>query len=159
MATAKKNQRESILLNAYDLKEIFEDSYEHEVYFELVNSISVLDLCPGGIEIEFSLKVRQPRLSFPDNEPKLVKIIIPITKSQNSPRKKSELRSRYFQKYCELVPKMRLSIKNQLAALRKDLVNPKEASLIDKEVRRLRASGLRRMRLRLKRIGKEDSIE
>ncbi|MCJ8278063.1 MAG: hypothetical protein HRT44_05945 [Bdellovibrionales bacterium] len=146
---AKKNQKESILLNAYNLKEMFEDSYEHEVYFELVNSISVLDLCPSDIEIEFSLKVKQPRLSFPDSEPKLVRVIVPLAKSQNNPRKKSELRVRYFHQYGELVPKMRLSIKNQLAALRKDLVSPAEQRIIDREVKRLRASGLRKTKAKL----------
>ena len=139
----QKPSRESLILNAYDLTTVFEDSYEHEVYFELVNSISILELYPSEIEIEFSMKIKQSRLSFPNNEPNLVKVIVPITKNKNNPKKRSELRVRYLKKYCESV---------QVAAMRKELANSEEAALIEKKVKKLRRAGLRKTELSLKKI-------
>ena len=148
----KKKLKKFLVADAYDLKAIFKDSYEYEVYFELVNSTRILDLCPTDIEVEFSLKIKKLRLSFPDSEPKLVKVMIPITKTQDNPKKRLELEGQYLEQYGELVPKMRLSVKNQLAALRKDLINPKEAAFIDKKVKELRKSGLQKTKLNLKGI-------
>ena len=148
----QKTSRQSLILNAYDIPTIFEDSYEHKVYFELVNSINILELCPSEIEVEFSMKSKQLRLSFPNNKPDLVKVIVPITKTQNNRKKRLELRDCHLKQYGELVPKMRLSIKNQLAAMRKTLVNPEEAALIEKKVKKLRRAGLQKTKLSLKGI-------
>ncbi len=148
----KKKLKKDLVFGAYDLKAIFEDSYEYEVYFKLANSGRILDLCPTEMEVEFSLKIKQLRLSFPDSEPKLVRVMIPINKAQNNTKKRAELRGRYFQQYCELIPKMRLSIKNQLTALKKELVNPEEVAFINKKVKNLRKAGLKKTKLNLKKM-------
>ena len=148
--TQKKKNVERLVVGDYVLREVFEDSYEYEIYFKLVNSIDISDICPSNFEIDFSTKIKQPRLSFPENDPKLVKIIIPISKAHNNPRKISEIRTQNFHKYADLVPKIKLSLKNQIAALRKDLVNEKEAIFINQEVKKARNIGLKKTKANIK---------
>ena len=133
----------------YILREIFEDSYEHEVYFNLVNSVDISDLFPSDIEIEFSIRAKRTRLSFPHGHPELVRVTIPINKAQNNARKRSELITQNIYKYSDLVPRIQLSLKNQVAALRKDLINEKERALISRKVRRVRAAGIRQTRAKM----------
>ena len=140
----KKIILEKIFSSNYTLKEIFADSYEYEIYFQLANSINISNLCPNQIEIDFSTTAKRTRLYFPEDEIKLIKIIVPITKAQNNQKKRSELRTQHFHKYGELVSKIRFSTKNQLAALRKDLINENEKKLIDKKVKQSRLSGLKK---------------
>ncbi len=144
-----KKSKEKIIQSGKALNEVFEDSYEHEVYLGLVQSLEVCRLCPNNIEIELSLKIKKPRLSFPDNDPRLIKVLIPISKSQDTPRKKAELRFKNFSKYAELVPNMRFSIRNQIAVLRKDLINEEEAIIIEEAVKRARNAGLERIKKKI----------
>ncbi|MCY4644908.1 MAG: hypothetical protein OXB88_09845 [Bacteriovoracales bacterium] len=147
MVKKRKKRVKKLIAGNYVLRDIFEDSYEYEVYFHLVNSLNVSDLCPNNFEIELSMKIRKPRLSFPDEDPKLVKLMVPISKAQNNPKKRAEVRSTIFHEYADLLPQIKLSLKNQIAALRKDLVNEKEALLIDQKVIEARNKGLRKIHL------------
>ena len=87
----RKQIIEKTIAGNYILQEIFEDFYEHEVYFKLINKIEISGLCPSDIEVQLSSKVKRPRLNFPDEYPKLMRIIIPVTKAQDNLKKNRKL--------------------------------------------------------------------
>lgn len=120
MATPGKKEVIRDGSGAYILERVFEDIHEYEIYFEFANKDSADKLTPNRLRISFKLNGRKMELLYPDNE-RVVEIIIPITKAQNNPRSKDKLKRRYIEEYADLVPKIRLSLKNQIAANNKVL--------------------------------------
>ncbi len=110
--------------SSYILERVFEDIHEYEIYFEFSNKNSVDKLSLNRLRIIFKLNGRKLELYYPDNE-RTVELIVPITKKQNNPHAKAKLTKRYFDEYGDLIPKINLSLKNQLAATNK-IIGPAE---------------------------------
>lgn len=130
----------------YLLERVFTDVHEYETYFEFSNKESVDKLSPNVLRISFKLNGRKVEMIFPDNE-RVVEIVIPITKASDNPRKKSELTKRYITEYADVIPIIRLSMKNQFAAMNKVIgsgTNVKKE--LDKISRNKRAAAVRKVK-------------
>jgi hypothetical protein len=134
------------LSSGYLLNEVFEDIYDYEEYFQLINDIDVRDLCPSEIDIVVTTKVKSVRLRFPEDDPKLIEVLVPrYRNSKQSAKKTAEVRERYFKKYASIVPKVKIEIKDVLAMKRKILVSDKEEVYIGEKIKKKRASGLKKV--------------
>ena len=136
-------------MGAYVLKEIFQDFYEHEVYFSLVSSVDLVDICPSRMEVELSSQVSRTQLYFPEDCPDLLRIIVPLPSKKMGKEKREKLSEKNVHHYADLVLKIRLSLKNQMAALRKDLVNPHEEKVILSKIQHLRQEGLKNLHIKM----------
>lgn len=110
----KKNKLKDIT-GSYLLERVFDDIHEYEVYFEFSNLDKIDKLTPNKLRVKFKLNARQPEMVYPDNE-RVVELVVPLKKGQNNSQSRAKLSNRYFSEYCDLIPKIRLSIKNQIAA-------------------------------------------
>ena len=106
------------MTGGYLLERVFKDIHEYEVYFELSNSCKIDKLAPNKLKIKFRVGGEFPEIFYSDNE-RTIELIVPIKSSQNNRQMKENLSKRYIDEYCDLIPKIRLSIKNQLTATNK----------------------------------------
>ena len=109
------------------IEDIFEDNYEYETYFEIVSDIKLGRNCPNTLEVQFNLKIKTIRLRYPEKDPSVVIVEVPISKTvNNSPRKKALLRAKYLKLFKSTVPEIRLELKDQIAIRKRTLINAKE---------------------------------
>lgn len=126
----------------YQLERVFEDIHEYEVYFEFSNHESVDKLSPNLLRISFKLNGRKIEILYPDDE-RVVEFVIPISESQNNPQEKRKLTKRYIEEFGDFIPKIRLSLKNQIAANNKIIGPSKKIKReLDLAVKRRRASAV-----------------
>jgi hypothetical protein len=145
-------QNELVLLDGgYVLRDVFEDSYEYEEYFKLINSTPIEEYAPSDFDVEFDATAKAPRLRYPKDDSDYVVLVLPISKQAGAPRKRNALRLSALEKYAGLVPKIRLEIKDELAMRKKLLAPEAERELIAKLVDDARRRGLRRLKERLQR--------
>jgi len=122
--TNKEKMTHKDTFGSYMLERIFEDIHEYEVYFEFSNQESADKLSPNILRFSFKLNGRRIEIFYPDDE-RVVEFIIPITKSQDNPKSKRKLTKRYIDEFADFIPKIRLSLKNQIAANNK-VIGPNE---------------------------------
>lgn len=119
-ATKRKKRIPRDTTGNYILESIFKDVHEYDVYFEFANHDRIDQLSPNCLQIQFKLNIKNLALHFPDNE-RMIELVIPITKKQNNARTKATLTKRYIDEFGDLIPKIRLSLQNQIAANNKVL--------------------------------------
>ena len=130
----------------YILESVFRDVHEYEVYFEFSNKDCIDRLSPNRLRVSFKLNGKKQELYFPDDG-RMIELIIPITKGQNNPRTKAKLTKRYIHEFGDLVPKIRLSLKNQIAANNKVLGSSNRVILaLNESAKKRRASAVRKAR-------------
>ena len=132
------------------IETVFQDNYEYEEYFEISNNLQVAENCPSDIDIEITSKVKRVRLSRPKSfeEKSLLLVLVPGGKM--SAKEKESIRERYFKKYCSLIDKIRLDMRDEFAVRRKLLTNKQEKKLINAKVRRKRQVGLKEVKSKIK---------
>lgn len=153
-----KNKEKLILRDvqgSYLLERIFEDIHEYEVYFEFSNQESVDRLTPNVLRFSFKLNGRKIEIFYPDDE-RVVEFIIPISESQNNPQGKRKLTKRYIDEFADFIPKIRLSLKNQIAANNK-IIGPNEKIKrdLDEAIRKRRTLAASRAKKMIKKKGHE----
>ncbi|MBT4761914.1 MAG: hypothetical protein HOO06_09480 [Bdellovibrionaceae bacterium] len=132
------------ITGSYILEKVFEDIHEYEVYFEFSNSDKLDKLSPNKFRVKFKLNGRQQEFHYPDNE-RVIELIIPIKAIQNNPHTKAKLTKKYFDEYCDFIPKVRLALKNQIAANNKIIgTSSRIEGHLKKAVKKKRTSALRR---------------
>jgi hypothetical protein len=138
-----------LLEGGYLLRDVFEDAYEYEEYFKLINSTPIQEYFPADFDVEFDVSAKAPRLRYPKDRSDYVVLVLPLSKNAVAPRKRSALRQNALEKYAGLIPKIRLEMKDELAMRKKLLAPAAERELIDKLVNDARRRGLRRLKERL----------
>ncbi len=121
------------------LERVFKDVHEYEIYFEFSNKESADKLSPNRLRFLFKLNGRRLEIFYPDEE-RVVEFMIPISKSQDNPHTKRKLTKRYINEFGDFIPKVRLSLKNQIAANNK-VIGPSDEIVLDlnEAVKRRRA--------------------
>ena len=134
----------------YTLDLIFQDIHEYQSYFEFFNIDSIGKISPNEFQITFDLNIKEPKLKFPDDE-RLIKLVIPIKKSQNNSHSKAKLTKRYIDEYGDLIPKIRLSIQSQIAAFGKVLgSDPKVKSALELSAKKKRMAAIEKAKVHTK---------
>lgn len=140
-----------LLDGGFLLRDVFEDSYEYEEYFKLINSTPVEEYAPSEFEVEFDSTAKAPRLRYPKDNSDYVVLVLPISKQTGAPRRRNGLRMNALEKHAGLLPKIRLEIKDELAMRKKLLAPEAERELIAQVVEDARRRGLRRLKERVQR--------
>ena len=131
---------------SYILASVFKDIHEYDAYFEFSNRDGIDQLSPNRLRITFNLNTKTPELYFPDSE-RVIKLVIPITKRQNNARTKMKLTKDYIDDFCDLIPKIRLSLQNQIAANNKVLgPDPIVKKVIDKAAQQKRGMARKKVK-------------
>ena len=133
------------------IEEVFQDNYEYEEYFEISNNLCVSENCPSDIDIEITAKVKKVRLRRPrtPNEKDLLLVLVPSNGKKYSFKQREAIREKYLKKYCSLVDKVRLDMRDEFAVRRKLLINDSEKKVINARVRKKRNAGYKKIKYKM----------